>query len=338
MKFYKEQVDKISEQNIIIPIKSQTFKCCNKDFKSSQKYQGHLISKSHQLKQLKSPITTNRSQTGNSLLNSNVCLFCDELCDNIEDCLKHMSNYGYLFVNKSIVQILRDCQKHYQNKQIRIILVYIVFQTFINSHATHCLMSQQEYKVLSKYYNFVEKLLAILVDQKQQLSQKQDQKEDENKNEKKIKLKEIGKMMKMKILIQMMIMKMKRNQHQNKLIIQKLMKNQDKRDQNNYQNKLVSIKLRQQKLVNYCYQMENYQATKIKENIINRIIFHLKFKKMNKLMDIADEKQLALLSNELIVGHLRNFYYQKTRTLAYGQTQIGQRNNLIQIRWLRKSC
>ncbi|CAK71554.1 unnamed protein product (macronuclear) [Paramecium tetraurelia] len=356
---YKEKFDKISEQKIITPIQSQTFKCCNKEFKSSKTYQAHLVSKSHQQNQLKSPITTNRSQTGDSLLNSNVCLFCDELCDTLEDCLKHMSNHGFFIREQKCCINIEGLLKALSEQINKNNTCLHCFQTFKNSHATkdhmldkgHCFMPQQEYKVLSKYYNFEEKLLGILAEQKeqqlqieakkQQLQLKQEQKEDQQDKKVENQVEEEGDW-----------------EDDEDLDLDSDEEEEDlKLKQKQTDDLQTDEQLRQKRLKQLLKQISKHKATLTKTGELllpdGKLLGHRDYRKYYKQnhipfkvaepekveqLDVADENQLALLSNDLIVGHLRHFYYQKTRTLAHGQTKIGQRNNLIQMRWLRKSC
>ncbi|CAD8065490.1 unnamed protein product [Paramecium sonneborni] len=358
---YKEKFDKISEQKIISPIQSQTFKCCNKEFKSSKTYQAHLVSKSHQQNQLKSPITTNRSQTGNSLVDSKVCLFCDELCDNLEECLKHMSNHGFFIREQKHCINVEGLLKALSEQINKNNTCLHCFQTFKNSHAAkdhmldkgHCFMPQQEYKVLSKYYNFEEKLLGILAEQKeqqlqieakkQQLQLKQEQKFDENEKKNDIQVEDEG--------------DWEDDEDENEFSDDDDNDEDLKLKQKQTDELQTDEELRQKRLKQLLKQISKHKATLTKTGELllpdGKLLGHRDYRKYYKQnhipfkvpetepleeLNLADENQLALLSNELIVGHLRHFYYQKTRTQAHGQTKIGQRNNLIQMRWLRKSC
>ncbi|CAD8156772.1 unnamed protein product [Paramecium pentaurelia] len=309
----KEKFDKISEQKIITPIKSQTFKSIN------QTNQNRL---SQQI-EVKQEILYQIVMYVYFLMNYAIILKIVQ------------SNHGFIIrQQKDCINIERLLKA--LSEQINKNNTFLhCFQTFKNSHDTkdhmldkgHCFMPQQEYKVLSKYYNFQEKLLAILAEQKeqqlqieakkQQLQLKQDQKEDENKNEKKIENQDEGDW----------------EDDEDKDInsdddYEEELKQKQKQtdDLKNDEH----IKLNQWKIISHRDYRKYYKQ--------NHIPFKVQETEQIEKLDIADEKQFALLSDELIVGYLRHFYYQKTRTLTYGQTKIGQRNNLIQMRWLRKSC
>ncbi|CAD8065488.1 unnamed protein product [Paramecium sonneborni] len=235
------------------------------------------------------------------------------------------------------------------------------FQTFKNSHAAkdhmldkgHCFMPQQEYKVLSKYYNFEEKLLGILAEQKeqqlqieakkQQLQLKQEQKFDENEKKNDIQVEDEG--------------DWEDDEDENEFSDDDDNDEDLKLKQKQTDELQTDEELRQKRLKQLLKQISKHKATLTKTGELllpdGKLLGHRDYRKYYKQnhipfkvpetepleeLNLADENQLALLSNELIVGHLRHFYYQKTRTQAHGQTKIGQRNNLIQMRWLRKSC
>ncbi|KAM3143979.1 hypothetical protein pb186bvf_004030 [Paramecium bursaria] len=337
---YTQKFQKIKE-----PLQKQPqiiHRCCGKEFKSTNTYQTHLNSSSHKNYQPKKHDVSVKSDS--AMKNSKACLFCDELLESTELNLIHMQLHGFFIREIQCCIDVEGLLKSLAEQINKNWTCLHCFQSFSSPEATkshmldkgHCFMPQQEYKLLSKHYDFEEKLNAIIAQQKEifgiEPSKQYMIKQDQNNNDQQENIENLSES------------DDEEWEDDDDLQNQKPQQSEDIEKRNKLKQQLKLLSLYKAKL--------NKNGEMLLPN--GKIIGHrcyrryykqnhvplppLKERESHLLKDqVNEEGDIVAVDNNLITGYLRHYYKNSQNTNSHRQTLIAMNQNKIIRRWLRKS-